>query len=229
MGFVEEQAQAWAEVRGLWEDSRLFEQRPETADGPLATEASTASLREWLPQILRKYEVGTMLDAACGDWNWMRLVDLTGVEYTGWDVDQGRVDRCYAQQKTLKYGGDCVRLPYFECVNLLTVNAVPCFDLILCRHFVQHLPVNELVEWVLTKFTESGSTYLLTTTYPGADNTFEWDPHGYDHAWKGYFERAVDLEAPPFCLGPKLEVFHEAPAPAGVIKTPHELALFKLD
>jgi hypothetical protein len=229
MGFVEEQANAWSEVRGLWEDSRLFEQRPETADGPLATVASTEELRQWLPTIFRKYDIHHMLDAACGDWNWMRLVDLNDINYTGWDVDEGRLQICIKRMMMGDYTGDPDRIAVqFAPVNLLTVENIKPYDLILCRHFLQHLPTNDLVEFVLVKFKLSRSPYLLTTTYPGADNTFEWDPDGYDHAWKGYFERAVDLEAPPFNLGPVLAAMPEAPAPAGVIKAPHKLALFKL-
>jgi hypothetical protein len=229
MGFVEQQADAWSQIRGLWEDSNLFATRPETPDGPLATVDSTAGLRDWLPAILAKYRVTSMLDAACGDWNWMRLVDLSDIRYTGWDVDQGRLEICVQRVLDGDYTGDPAKIALeFRLMNLLTVEKIPRVDLILCRHFLQHLPTNDLVQFVIVKFQMSGSRYLLTTTYPGADNTFEWDPFGSEHAWQGYFERPVDLEAPPFNLGPKLEAFTEAPAPAGVIKQSHELALFRL-
>jgi hypothetical protein len=227
MGFVEEQANAWNEVRQLFEDSRLFAQPLQTPDGPGATVESTASLREWLAQILRDYRITSMLDAACGDFNWMRLVDLTGVAYTGWDVDDGRIKRCVLRVGAQEFTGLPTSLS-FHAVNMLTVEQVPYVDLILCRHFLQHLPVNDLIEFVLTKFSLSESPYLLVTTFPGADNSFEWDPFGTEHAWRGYFERPYDLTAAPFSMGPPLESFTENLGPGGILTVPHELALFKL-
>jgi hypothetical protein len=231
MSFVDEQASAWLEIHQLYKDSTFFAKPLETPDGPGATVESTGRLREWLPGILTKYRIATMLDAACGDFNWMRHVDLGIVDYTGWDVDAGRIERCWtnldesASDPTTWQRG----LRRFECVNLLAApDLVPHFDLILCRHFLQHLPTNDLVDFVLTKFQLSLSPYLLVTTFPGADNDFQWDPHGSDHAWRGYFERPYDLLAPPFNLGEPLEVFTENLGPGGILTVPHDLALFKL-
>ena len=222
MSFVEDQAQAWREVRQLFEDSHFFARPLETMDGPGATVESTARLRGWLQGMMSELEIGSMVDAACGDWNWMRLMDLTGVEYLGWDVDEGRIDRC---QKRIVPPRANVR---FEVANLLTVPQIPKVDLILCRHMLQHLPQNDLVAFVIDRFRESGSTYLLTTTFPGADNSFEWDPYGSDHAWRGYFERSYDLTAPPFSLAHG-EVFTEELGPGGILTVPHQLALFTLN
>jgi hypothetical protein len=224
MDFIEEQASAWTAIHQLFKDSHFFSKPLETPDGPGATVESTVGLREWLPTILREYNIGTMLDAACGDANWMRLVDLGDITYTGWDVDDERILR--AQRNTANTNGN----PHtrFECKNLLTVNTIPRFDLILSRHFLQHLPTNDLIEHTLGKFRLSESPYLLATTFPGADNSFEWDPRGTDHAWLGYFERPYDLCAAPFNLDPPLETFTENLGPGGILTVAHQLALFKL-
>ena len=39
-----------------------------------------------LPALVKELGVRSLLDAPCGDFNWMRHVDLDGVEYTGGDV-----------------------------------------------------------------------------------------------------------------------------------------------
>ena len=39
-----------------------------------------------LPGVLEELEVATLLDVPCGDFNWMRAVDLGHVEYTGADI-----------------------------------------------------------------------------------------------------------------------------------------------
>jgi hypothetical protein len=103
---------------------------------------------------------------------------------------------------------------------------VPAVDLILSRDFLAHLP-NEPIGWVLDKFKASGSRYLLTSHYPHATNDFDYRPN--DYTWFGYAERPVNLEAPPFSLGTKIESIQEIPGPGGVISQPHELALFELD
>ena len=221
VGFDEYQPRAWAEVKDLFDVSRLS--APETPNGPGSTVALTEGIRGWLPGLFERYGIKSMLDAPCGDWNWLRLVDLGRIDYLGWDCLPALVEQC--SQRVAD--GDCVGTPnaVFECVNLLTVPEVPQVDLILSRDFLAHLP-NQPAQRVLDKFKASGSRYLLTSHYPHADNRFVYDPK--DFAWIGYAERAINLEALPFSLGAPLEAYPEMPGPHGVISQPHELALFDL-
>ena len=48
--------------------------------------AATVSLRAYIPELFARLGVKTFLDSPCGDWNWMRLVDLKGIQYIGADV-----------------------------------------------------------------------------------------------------------------------------------------------
>lgn len=224
VSFTEHQARAWSEITGLFHDSQLFAHPPETPNGPGCTIESTQQLRVWLPDMLERYGVKTMLDAACGDANWMRLVDLGDVDYLGWDSEAESVAIC--ARRVIEGNWTGTSDPTFERVNLLTVPQVPKVDLILCRQFLQHL-TNEHITAVLDKFKASGSRYLLTTHYPAADNDFQYDPACW--SWFGYMERPLNLEWPPFSLGPKIEAFAETPGPAGVISQPHELALWQIN
>ena len=221
VGFDEYQPRAWEEVKELFDCSRLS--NPETANGPGSTIALTLGICKWLPGLFEQYGIKTMLDAPCGDINWLRTVDLGHIAYIGWDVVLALVEQC--SQRVAD--GDCAGTPnaVFECVNLLTVSEVPQVDLILSRDFLAHLP-NEPAQRVLDKFKASGSRYLLTSHYPHADNVFVYDPK--DFAWIGYAERPINLEAGPFLLGAPLEAYPEMPGPHGVISQPHELALFDL-
>lgn len=213
--FIDAQANAWSEVKKLFDESRFFAHPPETANGPGATMALTEDLRAWLPELFARYHVKTILDVPCGDMNWMQHVNRDGIGYAGWDVEPEIIDDNIA-----RFG------PMFSCVNLLTVPKVAKADLILCRDFLICLP-NDHVAAVLDKFKASGSRYLLTSHYPDADNDFVYKPE--DFAWLGYVERPINLEAAPFNLGPKLEAIEELPGPGGVISSPHELALFQLN
>lgn len=221
VGFDEYQPRAWQEVKELFDVSRLS--APETANGPGSTIALTEGIRGWLPGLFVKYGIHAILDAPCGDLNWMRLVHMTGVEtYIGWDVVDSVVQQAADRGQTNGIGP---RQCTFDCVNLLTVEEVPRVDLILSRDFLAHLPNGPALK-VVAKFKASGSRYLLTSHYPDADNQFVYDPK--DYMWVGYAERPINLEAEPFSLGKPVESFPEEPGPAGVIAHPHELALFEL-
>lgn len=228
MSFVEDQARAWSEIREWAEQAEahpLIPTQPGGSwDGPGASVGCTKTLRDQLPQLLNYLGVITMLDAACGDWNWMRMVNLSGIKYTGWDVDPGRVERCRQRVAMGDYMGEERPAVVFEQVNLLTVEQVPRFDLILCRDFLGHL-TNDYICAVLDKFMASGTQWLLATTYPDSTNQFVYDPNAY--AWAGYMERPVNLEEPPFSLR-KVQAVQEDPGPGGVLTEQRELGLFPL-
>lgn len=222
--FDEYQPRAWEEVNELFEVSRLVE--AETPNGPGSTTLLTKGIQTWLPEMFKSYGIQSVLDAPCGDWNWMRLVDLTGIHYTGWDAVSALVEKCADRCTAATIAGTATHASVMlEVVNLLTVPQVPKVDLILSRDFLAHLP-NEPVQKVLEKFKASGSRYLLTSHYPDADNDFVYNPQ--DFHWIGYAERPINLEKAPFSLGRKLEACPEETGPAGVIAERHELALFEL-
>ena len=65
--------------KNLWGDS-------ESRSGRGSTLGRTAVIRDALPALLEGVGARSMLDAACGDFNWMARVDLRGVRYVGVDV-----------------------------------------------------------------------------------------------------------------------------------------------
>lgn len=226
MGFVEQQANAWAEIREWAQEAEshpLIPTQPGGSwDGPGSSLSCTGPLRERLGEMLQELGIKTMLDVGCGDWNWMRLVDLGDIAYTGWDVDPERILRC--QRRVAM--GDVTGNPHtwFEVNNILTEERVMKCDLILCRDVLAHLP-NHLIIEVLDKFKRSGSHWLLASTYPGSNNEFTYDPTQY--AWVGYMEHPVNMQAEPFRLH-KVSSIPEDPGPGGVLVNDHELGLFEI-
>lgn len=217
--FVEAQASAWGKVVDL------MLERPEntvlngSVNGPGSSLEFTRNLREELPDLLRHYRIGSMLDCPCGDLTWLADTDLRMLHsYVGMDVEKRLID---ANQHNFRSFGNYG----FVCCNLLTRKRFPKVDLILSRDFLAHL-TTEWIEHMIGKYKESGSTYLLASNYPGTrTNDFDYDPYAY--AWVGYIERPHDLELPPFNLK-KIDAIEEQPAPSGVISRRHELALFEL-
>jgi hypothetical protein len=224
--FTNAQAQAWVDIRQFMEEDvtpMLAEQnRPGgSVNGPGSSLDCTTGLVAALPGFLRRHHISSLLDAPCGDWTWMRHVDLAGVIYLGWDVDIEQIRRNREQFERIGDG----RQAWFFARNILTVPRLPVMDAILCRDFLAHLPTEHITA-VLDKFKNSRCIYLLASNYPGVSNEFDYRPE--DFAWLGYCERAHDLEQAPFHLS-KIDALPEIPGPGGVISLPHELALFRLN
>ncbi|HEX5706416.1 MAG TPA: hypothetical protein VFX96_03930, partial [Pyrinomonadaceae bacterium] len=58
----------------------------ESVSGRGSTLARTEVVRRELPSLLAEVGAKSLLDAPCGDFNWMREVELAGIVYTGADV-----------------------------------------------------------------------------------------------------------------------------------------------
>ncbi|HEX2386206.1 MAG TPA: class I SAM-dependent methyltransferase [Candidatus Binatia bacterium] len=167
----------------LWRDG-------ESRSGWGSTLERTDDIRRELPPLLRRLGVKSLLDAPCGDWNWMREVDLAGVEYTGIDVVREIIAinrRRYGRPGKTFLSLDFTREP------------VPSADAILCRETLIHLSLADGLK-VLENFKRSGARYLLISNYPAVrENTDVLTGH-----W-----RKLNMELAPFGLAPPIESIAE--------------------
>jgi len=118
--------------------------------------SATEVVRWELPQLLGELEVKTFLDVPCGDFFWMKEVDLTGIEYIGGDI----VPEIIAKVQTDYSRPGCT----FSLLNLVT-DPLPKVDLIMCRDCLFHFSFADALA-AIRNIKKSGSTYLLTTTFP---------------------------------------------------------------
>ena len=200
---IETQAAAWTEIR------ERFTGWVETPNGPGSTLEATQNTRRELPALLTRHNIRKLLDAPCGDWNWLSKTVLPkGLSYIGWDIDETFIAR-----NKEEYGK---RGRKFENANLLTVEAIPEVDAVMCRDFLIHLP-NENILALLEKF-RAGAKYLIATHSPGKGNARPCPEEGHDGR-PGYWCHRTDLEAEPFGLT-KIDGFTEY--------RHSELALFEL-
>jgi len=58
----------------------------ESVSGEGSELENTKHLRQKLQQLLQKYDVRSILDAPCGDLNWMKEIDLSNIKYIGADI-----------------------------------------------------------------------------------------------------------------------------------------------
>lgn len=191
--FLAAQAGAWTEVR------KQFEGWTQTPNGPGSYRENTAAVSQWLPAIIELYDIHSMLDVPCGDLNWMRHVDLEGLErYYGWDVEPKLIS-----DNEIQFGNDSHDV-MFDRINILEPRYEddwpPDLDLIWCRDLTIHLPI-AANQAMLDNFRRSGATYLAITNCPTVeDNVFDYPPEGHDNR-PGYWCHPINLELPPFNLG----------------------------
>jgi len=151
----------------------------ESASGPGSNLDSTTKLRNELPQLLAEVGSKTLLDAPCGDFNWIKETHLRLEQYTGVDVVADIVTR---NQKL--YGNE--RTTFL--VRDLTRDKLPRADVILCRDCFIHLSYRHIAA-AIRNFKRSRSAYLLTNTYPLFRSNQNIKTGGF---------RPINLRLPPF-------------------------------
>jgi SAM-dependent methyltransferase len=181
----------------------------ESVSGPGSTRARGADFTAELVALLRRLETRTLLDAPCGDFNWIAEAADAVERYVGVDVVPELVER---NRRHHPAGGRSFVLAD------ISRDALPAADVVLCRDCLVHFSDRDV--WAtLANFRRSGSRYLLTTTFvargANADiRTGSWRP--------------LDLQAAPFRFPPPLEVVDERCTHTGGIFRDKRLGLWEL-
>lgn len=106
-----------------------------------------------LPILFKDFNISTFLDIPCGDFHWMSVVNLDGVNYLGGDI----VNKLICNNK--RFEKPNVR---FRHLNIIT-DGLPKADLIMCRDCFVHFSFYDIFR-ALNNVCNS-SKYLLTTTF----------------------------------------------------------------
>ena len=144
-----------------------------------STLARTTAIMAQLPLLLQDLNAHSLLDAGCGDFNWMRRVNLTGIHYTGIDV----VPELIARNRQ-HYEGERTSFAVID----VTRDRLPAADAILCRECFIHLSLRN-IKAALRNFKKCGATHLLCTTH----STINTNTDCPDGGW-----RSLNLQLPPF-------------------------------
>lgn len=165
-------------ARGHWTAGR--------SDVPLSGEGSTldatAALREWLPLMLRQLEAKTLLDVGCGDFTWMRTVDLP-CRYVGIDLVASVV-----AANTAAFADD---RRSFAVANAVA-DPLPAADVALCREVLFHLSFAD-ARALLLNVVANGAAWLMLTTDRATRFNADIESGG---------ARFLNLEIAPFSFGP---------------------------
>lgn len=162
----------------------------ESISGPGSSLKETAILRQLLPALLKKYAIKSILDLPCGDFHWLKEIDLAGIDYIGADIVPELIDK-----NNEIYGKKGRKFIELDLLN----DQLPQVDLILCRDCLIHFS-NEDINRAVKQIGESGSRYLLTTSYPEKSNRMTMHTGGW---------RPINLEKEPFNWPKAIDCIHE--------------------
>lgn len=174
----------------IYEQSRWG--NAESASGHGSDLRQTEGLRPKLESLFRKLQIQSLLDIPCGDFYWMKTLNLNGITYIGADI----VPDLIAQNQE-KYESPNRSFAVLD----LTADALPSVDLVLCRDCLVHL--SEAQVWnALRQIKKSGATYVLLTSFPNQKRnedivTGDWRP--------------INLEIEPFNLQPIDRILEDCP------------------
>ena len=168
----------------LWSD-------PETRSGVGSSLDSTAVVRAELPKALRELDARVLLDVPCGDFTWMKRVDLSGIEYIGGDIVPSIIEE--NQRLHTTESRSFIHLD-------LTRDELPDADVLLCRDCLVHLSYAN-IRAVFANISRSNIRYVLMTSFPGRGGNYDV----VDGDW-----RTLDFQAPPFSLPePRLTIVEQ--------------------
>ena len=143
-----------------------------------------------IPKLLSRFQISSMHDIPCGDFNWMSKLDLEGITYLGSDIVPELIE-----SNRREFTSDKIT---FNTMNL-TTDSLPKYDLVFVRDCLVHLSYTDTKK-ALSNIIASRSRYLLTTSFVDRERNFniasgEWRP--------------INLEKQPYDFPPPIHVINE--------------------
>ncbi|HTR52984.1 MAG TPA: class I SAM-dependent methyltransferase [Kofleriaceae bacterium] len=151
--------------------------------GAGSTLGATMWWRLYLQRFMAIYDVHSVVDAGCGDWEFSRAIDWSGIDYKGFDI----VDAVIAEDRR-RFEAPNI---HFFTANIVDTDLPPA-DLLIVKHVLQHLPNADVA-----KFISQLSKYKHVLIVDGVDRQ-TLSALNTDTVPGGY--RQLDLTAPPFNL-----------------------------
>jgi len=152
----------------------------------------TAEVRNFIEKCILDYNIKSISDAACGDYSWMKLVNKNNASYHGYDINEIMIEEIKQKYKKVDFS-------YFDVVHEI----LPKTDLIVCRDCLFHLTTEDGVK-AIKSFKESGSKYLMSTTFNYVDKNFD-----LQNAHERYGVRRINIKIHPYNLGSPLDEIYE--------------------
>jgi SAM-dependent methyltransferase len=147
---------------------------------------NTGNIRKQIKDIINKYNIKKILDAPCGDFNWIKLIIDDRLEYIGADIVENLILKNINDYKSKNIN--------FVTLDI-TKDKLPDADLMLCRDCLIHLS-NLSIKKFIQNFKNSKIKYLLLTSYETKKDDLGFKNKDIQD---GDF-RSINLLKPPFRL-----------------------------
>lgn len=161
-----------------------------SASGPGSDPEQTSVILQEIPSLIKELNARILLDAACGDFYWMRFVKMDLEKYIGVDIIPEII-----RKNQLFYSSETRE---FKKMNIIK-DSLPKADIILCRDCLVHFSFKDIFS-TIKYFKRSKSTYLLTTTFPEHRNNIDIITGGW---------RPLNLQLSPFNFPKPLKLINE--------------------
>ena len=160
----------------------------ETRSGPGSTRAYTRQLKRSIPLLLDLLGCQSILDAPCGDFNWMRGMSLGDRSYIGGDLVRPLIEDLRQ------------RFPEVDFRVLdITRDDLPDADLWLCRDVLFHMSLAD-VQRVLDSFMRSNIKYLVTTHFLQCETNEDTETGPAAYCLRNLCRPPFNLPQPDYCL-----------------------------
>jgi len=113
---------------------------------------STKGYRKFLQQFIKKYDIKSVVDFGCGDWQFSKFIDWTGVDYRGYDIVKSVVTR---NNKKYKQSN----IQFYDSPSDWTL--LPEADLLVTKDVLQHFSNTDVQRFL--EQTRGKYKYLLIT------------------------------------------------------------------
>ena len=143
----------------------------------------TESIRKFLVNFIKENNIKKIFDCSCGDWYWMKEIKHNFIDYLGNDIVDDII-----KVNNEKYSSDNIKFVCGDLFDTLSKFEYDHFDLIICRHTLEHLPaeyVKKCLE-IISKKTK----YAFITNSTLSDNK---ELNNFD----GVNARGINLNSPP--------------------------------
>jgi SAM-dependent methyltransferase len=144
----------------------------------------TLEYRTFLERFIHMNDIRSVVDIGCGDWQFSRFINWSGVQYWGFDVVPSVVEK-----NQRRFGSDNVNFA----VMPEDFAQIPAADLLIMKDVLQHLPDNEIVRHRNDLFSRYPRC-LLSNSYRKLDT-----PRNTNISYGDF--RCLDLNAEPYGFG----------------------------
>ena len=169
-------------VKNIWGSN-------ESRSGVGSTLPYTENFRKYLVETINNNEIKEIFDCSSGDWNWMKEIykELPDtVNYIGNDIVPQLIE-----SNNQKYGSDRFKFVCNDMLTQLKTYSDKSIDLVLCRHTLEHLPLQYCIG-VVTEIKRVSKRAIITSS------NNEYNISNTELDVNGHNSRQINLDMSPF-------------------------------